>query len=46
MGGSGKLLLDFPRSVSVMWPGESGRPDAGNFDFDVRRITENCKKSL
>ena len=39
VGGSGELPLDTSRSGSVIWPGESGRPDAGNFDFDVSRIT-------
>lgn len=44
--GSRELLLDTPASVSVIWHGESGCPDASNFDFDVSRITKNHKKSL
>lgn len=37
---------DILRIVFVMWFGESGCLDVGNFDFDVSRIIKNFKKSL
>lgn len=46
VGGGGKLPSVFRRTLSVIWPGESGLPDADSFDFDVSRITKSHKRRL